>query len=261
MMDTLAALRLQIEWGADEALDAEPIDRLRPQQKHTPDVRSLPQAKPNPQSSVVAPGSPNERAARIAETATTLDELRTVIAGFDGSVLRGTATNMVFLEGDPACGLLLVGEAPNADADRAGSPFAGPVGAYLELMLRSVGLDRGSVCLAPLIPWRPPGDRPPSPAEIAMCLPFLHRMIALVAPRRIVALGPLPTRALLGATPIRRRASPVWQAAAVPGRTAAIPTLTMPSPTILLRIPTQRRSAWADLRLLRHSLADDLTQM
>jgi DNA polymerase len=260
MMDTLAALRLQIEWGADEALEAEPVDRLRPPPVYTPTARSTAHSPSVIQSPVATRALPTERAARLAEAATTLDELRAAIAGFDGSVLRGTATNMVCLEGDPACGLLLVGEAPNADADRGGSPFAGPVGAYLELMLRSVGLDRGSVCLAPLIPWRPPGDRPPSPAEIAMCLPFLHRMIALVAPRRIVALGPLPTRALLGATPIRRRAPPVWQDAAIPGRAAAIPTLTMPSPAILLRVPTQRRSAWADLRLLRHSLDIDLTQ-
>jgi DNA polymerase len=127
-------------------------------------------------------------------------------------------------------------------------------------MLRSVGLDRGTVCLAPLMPWRPPGDRPPSPVEIATCLPFLHRMIELLAPRRIVALGPLPARALLGATPMRRRASPVWQDATVPGNAVPIPALTMPSPAILLRVTTHRRSAWADLRCLRHTLDNDLTQ-
>jgi uracil-DNA glycosylase family 4 len=175
-------------------------------------------------------------------------------------VLRATATNLLFLEGDPACGLLFIGEAPNADADRSGSSFAGPVGAYLELMLRSVGINLGTICLAPLIPWRPPGDRPPSPAEIALCLPFLHRMIALLAPRRIVTLGPLPSRTLLGAPSMRRRASPIWQDAAIPGCAVPIPTLAMPSPAILLRIPTQRRNAWADLRLLRHNLDTDLTR-
>jgi DNA polymerase len=190
----------------------------------------------------------------------TLQELRTAIAGFDGFALRDTATNLVFAEGDPACGLLFVGEAPSADADRTGSPFAGPIGAYLEHMLRSIGLDRGSICLAPLIPWRPPGDRPPSQAEIATCLPFLHRLIALVAPRRIVTLGPLPVRALLGATPMRRRASAAWLDVIVPGCTAPIPMLPMPSPAILLRTPTQRRGAWADLRALRHSLDTDVTQ-
>ena len=259
-MDILTALRLQIEWGADEALEAEPVNRLRPLAVNTRSALPVVEAAPQSQSSVATRVPPAELAARAAATVTTLEGLRVAIATFDGSTLRGTATNMVFVEGDPACGLLLVGEAPNADADRAGSPFAGPVGAYLELLLRSISVTRGAICLAPLIPWRPPGDRPPSPAEIATCLPFFYRMIVLVAPRRIVALGPLPARALLGATPIRRRASPIWHAAAIPGLAAAIPTLTMPSPAMLLRVATQRRSAWADLRLLRRSLDLDLTQ-
>ena len=259
-MDTLTALRLQIEWGADEALEAEPVDRLRWLAANRRPVLPVVESLPKSQSSVAGRVAPAEIAARTAATAATLEELRAAIATFDGSTLRSTATNMIFVEGDPACGLLLVGEAPNADADRAGSAFAGPVGAYLELILRSVGLTRDAICLAPLIPWRPPGDRPPSPAEIAICLPFFYRMIVVVAPRRIVALGPLPARALLGATSIRRRASPTWHAAAVPGLTAAIPTLTMPSPAMLLRAATQRRSAWADLRLLRRSLDLDLTQ-
>lgn len=264
-MDALTALRLQIEWGANEALEAEPVDRLRP-----PAARAVSGAPASAARSAVTPqaaGSrvagreaPAERAGRAAAAATTLDELRAAIAGFDGTTLRDTATNMLFLEGDPACGLLFVGEAPNSDSDRSGSSWSGQVGSYLEQMLRSVGLGRGTICLASLIPWRPPGDRPPSPAEIATCLPFLHRTIALVAPRRIVALGPLPARALLGATPMRRRASPVWQDTTVPGIAVPIPALAMPSPAILLRVATQRRSAWADLRCLRHTLDSDLTQ-
>jgi len=277
VMDALTALRLQIEWGANEALEAEPVDRLRPTPVRPHSVGStaagrstiMPQVAATevarPEGPVTREGAtpregPAERAARAAAAATTLDELRVAIAGFDGTTLRDTATNMLFLEGDPACGLLFVGEAPNADADRSGSLFSGVVGSYLEQMLHSIGLDRSTICLAPLIPWRPPGDRPPSQVEIAICLPFLQRMIQVVAPRRIVALGPLPARALLGATPMRRRPSPVWRDAAIPGCVAPIPTLTIPSPAILLRVPTQRRNAWADLRLLRHTLDIDLTQ-
>jgi uracil-DNA glycosylase family 4 len=264
MIDALTALRLQIEWGADEALDAAPVNRLR-----SPPGRASSVAVVSPVSSATATTdvprvtsreTPAARAARVAASATTLQELHAAVAGFDGSALRDTATNLVFVEGALTSGPLFVGEVPNADADRAGSPFAGPVGAYLEQMLRSIGLDRGTISLVPLIPWRPPGDRPPSPAEIATCLPFLHRLIALLAPRRIVALGPLPARALLGAIPMRRRSPAVWQDATVPGCATPIPTLPMPSPGILLQIPTQRRNAWADLRRLRHSLDTDLTQ-
>jgi DNA polymerase len=261
MMDALTALRLQIEWGANEALEAEPVDRLRPPPVRLPSVSSASRARSAPVAPVAGREAPLERAARAAAAAKTLDELRAAIADFDGSALRDTATNLLFVEGDPASGLLFVGEAPNADSDRSGSQLAGQVGAYLERMLRSVGVERGAFSLAPLIPWRPPGDRPPSPAEIATYLPFLHRLIVLAAPRRIVALGPLPARALLGATPMRRRTSPIWQDATIPGSAAPIPTLTMPSPAILLRVPTQRRNAWADLRLLRHSLHINLTQI
>jgi len=275
MMDALTALRLQIEWGADEALEADPVDRLRPPPARAPSVASAPPARSAgitlvarthvagtqvAGTPIAGRETPAERATRAAAAATTLDELRAAIAGFDGSALRDTATNLLFLEGDPTSGLLFVGEAPNADADRSGSSFAGPIGAYLEHILNSIGLNRQAICVAPLIPWRPPGDRPPSSVEIATCLPFLHRTIALAAPHRIVALGPLPARALLGAAPMRRRASPIWQNAAIPGCVAPIPTLIMPSPAILLRVPTQRRNAWADLRLLRHSLDIDHTQ-
>jgi uracil-DNA glycosylase len=273
-MDALTALKLQIEWGTNEALEVHPFDRLRPPPAHAP---SASPARSAPLPVVAAPPvagretsamretqagreTPADRAARIAAAATTLDELRAAIAGFDGTPLRDTATNLLFLEGDPTSGLLFIAEAPNADADRSGSLFSGPVGDYLQRMLRSIGLDRGNFCLTPLIPWRPPGDRPPSQAEIATCLPFLYRTITLTAPRRIVALGPLPVRALLGATPMRRRTSPAWQAAVIPGNTMPIQTLPMPSPAILLRVTTQRRSAWADLRCLRHSLDTDLTQ-
>jgi DNA polymerase len=115
--------------------------------------------------------------------------------------------------------------------------------------------------LAPLIPWRPPGDRPPSPNEIATCLPFLHRLIVLLVPRRIVALGPLPARALLGAAPLRAQGAPAWRKAAIPGMHESVDTLLMPSPAILLRNPPQRRDAWAALRLLRRTLDTNLTSM
>jgi DNA polymerase len=277
--DALTALRLQIEWGADEALETEPVDRLRPPPARAPSAPKIVSDMEHMASTATTPSAgttgmvtsamatsgtarvaPAERAARLAAEATTLQELRAAIAAFDGIALRDTATNLVFLEGDPACGLLFVGDAPNADADRAGSPFSGPVGAYLELMLRGIGLSHDTVCLAPLLPWRPPGDRPPSANEIATCLPFLHRLIALAAPRRIVTLGPLPARALLGTAPMRRNSTPVWREMFLPGVAISIPTLSMPSVAILLRTPSQRRHAWADLRQLRHSLDTDVTQ-
>ena len=152
-----------------------------------------------------------------AAAAATLDDLRAAIAAFDGCALRDTASHLVFAEGDPSADLLLIGEPPGADEDRGGTPFAGLGGAYLDRMLASIGLERSRLMLAPLIPWRPPGDRPPSPTELAICLPFLHRLIALLGPRRIVLFGALPARALLPQTASRRRPRGAWIDAPIPG--------------------------------------------
>ena len=102
-------------------------------------------------------------------------------------------------------GLLLIGEPPGSDEDRAGTPFAGREGALLDKMLASIGLDRAGLLLAPLIPWRPPGGRTPNPGELTVCLPFLQRVVALASPRRVLLLGGLAARTLLGPAAGRRR--------------------------------------------------------
>jgi DNA polymerase len=135
-----------------------------------------------------------QRAQQAAAAATTLEELRLAVTEFDGCVLRDTASHTIFAAGDPGAGLVLIGEPPSADDDRSGMAFAGPAGEYLDRMLGAINLSRTQMLLAPLIPWRPPGDRPPSPTELAMCLPFLHRLIALAVPRRLLIMGLLSSR-------------------------------------------------------------------
>jgi uracil-DNA glycosylase family 4 len=263
-MDDLAALRLQIEWGADEALEAQPVDRLRviPPPQPSPALTPSPAERGRvgegvaPANTVRATAA--ERATQAAAGARTLAELRAAIAGFDGCALRDTASNLVFAEGDPSSGLMLIGDAPGADEDRSGMPFAGVAGAYLDRMLSSIGLARAGLLLSPLIPWRPPGDRPPSPTELTICLPFLFRLIALAAPRRLVLLGPLPVRAIL-CQPTRRRPRGAWLDVAVAGLAQALPALPTFSPGELMRNPRDRRAAWADLRLLRRTLDADIT--
>ena len=293
-MDALVALRLQIEFGADEPLEDAPVDRLRPPVPPAdaeprpptagrPAAVALPAAAPggSPAPSRAAPHAPRAEptaappltghptvgqaqaaqvAADLAAAADTLPALRAAIAGFDGCALRATAANLVFAEGDPDAGLLLIGEAPDDADDRAGRPFAGPAGAYLDKMLASIGLDRARLLLVPLVPWRPPGDRPPSPAERAACRPFLHRLIALVRPRRVVLLGPLATQDLLGSSLGRRGAREAWRPLSVPSLDP-IPALASQDPGFLRRNPgPARRRAWAELRLLRRTLDADITE-
>jgi DNA polymerase len=187
-----------------------------------------------------------------AAGADSLGELRAAVAAFDGCSLRDTASHLVFAEGDAAADLLVIGDPPSGDEDRSGTPFAGLAGAYLDRMLASIGVNRTTLLLTPLIPWRPPGDRPPSAAELTVCLPFVHRLIALVAPRRLLLLGPLPARSLLPQTTSRRRLRGAWIDTA-----DGIPALPTFSPAELMRSPKDRRAAWADLRLLRRTLDAD----
>jgi uracil-DNA glycosylase family 4 len=291
-MDALAMLRLQIEWGADEALEDAPVDRLHGPQtdrgrSEQPEAgpeqgRRLPLplregiggrgsggTHPSPQpppargGGVSALASPRgataaEHATAVAGQARTIDELRAALAAFDGCALRDTAATLVFAAGDPSADLMLIGEPPGEAEDRSGTPVAGADGVLLDRMLASAGLTRDGLLLTPLIPWRPPGGRPPNPSEIAICLPFLHRLIALAAPRRIVLAGMLTAKSLLGAT--RRRAGQAWIEMTVPGVSAPIPALVMPSPALVARTPNARRDAWAALRLLRRTLDADLAK-
>ncbi len=247
-MDALALLRLQIEWGADEALEEAPVDRLR---QAAPKPAAMP--RPAPARPVVAPAV---AATPSAAEAATLDALRAAIEAFDGCALRATASNLVFADGNPAAGLLVIGEAPADADDRSGRAFDGAAGAYLDRMLGSIGLDRDKALLTPLIPWRPPGGRPPTAQEIAACLPFLHRLIILTAPRRALLLGTLAQRTILGAAPRRRAGG--WLTATVPGRTEPLPALALPSPEQLMARPAGRREAWAGLRMLRRTLDDEI---
>jgi len=257
-MDALALLRLQIEWGADEALDDSPVDRLRPAAPPPPAVRPAPSPTPaaTPLPSTARAGAA-ERAVAAAACASTLDALRAAIAGFDGCALRDTATKPVLPTGDPDSGLLLIGDPPGAEEDRSGMPFAGPDGELLDRMLASIGLQRAQLLAAPLIPWRPPGGRPPSPGEIALCLPFLHRLIVLTAPSRLVLLGTLATRTLLPGQ--RRRPGSGWTKLALPALPAAVPTLLLPTPAALASSPGLRRDAWTELRRLRRALDGSVT--
>jgi uracil-DNA glycosylase family 4 len=271
--DAYALLCLQVEWGADEAIDLDPIDRLRPI-GGTPaaGIGSAPSpiSRPSPLSTPgvisrpfaeVSKGTPSERAFSLAAGAATLEDLRAAVADFDGCALRDTASNLVFAEGDPSSTTLLIGEPPGREEDRGGHPFAGAEGQLLDQMLESIGLNRSELMLTPLLPWRPPGGRPASAAEIAICLPFLHRLIGLLKPRPIVLFGGTAARAVMPQTQARRRNPRNWIEASIPGMSAALPVLVLPSLADMIKNPPTRRDAWAGLRLLRRTLDSQTTQM
>lgn len=252
-MDAAAALRLQVEWGADEALDELPQNRLGDRLRHA-EARSLASVpRPAPAASTPASLAPG-RARHLAEAAATLDALRAAMAGFEGCPLRSTATSLVFGDGACAAGVALVGEAPDAESDRSGQAFAGPAGRLLDAMLASIGLARGDVRLLTLVPWRPPGGRAPAEAEIAACMPFVQRHLALLGPQALALMGNLACAWVGGIEGGVRRARGRWHQVVVPGLDAPVPALAVLPLEQVLTQPAAKEAAWAELLRLRKFL-------
>jgi DNA polymerase len=150
---------------------------------------------------------------------------------------------------------MFVGEAPGGDEDRIGRPFVGRAGQLLDRMLRAIGLDRSTVYIANVVPWRPPGNRTPTPQETQACLPFIKRQIELAAPEILVCLGASSAQTLLGVKEGITRARGKWfEYRRDDGRT--MKSLAMFHPAYLLRQPGQKRLAWMDLRALARELRD-----
>jgi len=273
-----ALLEWQIAMGADEAISEVALDRLAPSAGMAVAALANPLPDPPRQAGegrvgaaylapavVAPPGALTESLAEAAQSArllaagaVTIEALGALVAGFDGCPLKRTATNTVFLDGNPAASVMIIGEAPGADEDRIGRPFVGRSGQLLDRMLLTIGLDRTSVQITNVIYWRPPGNRKPTGAEIAACLPFVLRHIALARPVVLVLAGGTAASALLplseGITRLRGR----WFDLAVPGLDMPVPTLAMFHPSFLLRAPERKRDAWRDLLALKARL-DELS--
>jgi uracil-DNA glycosylase len=187
---------------------------------------------------------------------TTLEGLRNALDAWEGCPLKATATTLVFADGNPRAAVMLVGEAPGSDEDRQGKPFVGVSGQLLDRMLHAVGLDRETVYISNIIPWRPPGNRTPTAQEVAQCLPFIRRHIELVQPRVIVLLGGVAVKALLETTAGITRIRGQWQTLALSGLPAPVPVLPTYHPAFLLRSPLQKRFAWRDMLMLKGTLDD-----
>lgn len=271
------ALRWQLEAGVDETVAAIPVNRFASREDAPPDVTGenngelpspppgdppcdgpgdMPPPLPLPAlSSALAPiDDAVGRAVALAAGAATIEDLRAALAAFDGCPLKRTATNLVFTDGNPQGAVLFVGEAPGAEEDRQGLPFVGPSGRLLDRMLASIGLDRTRVCISNTVFWRPPGNRTPTTVEMAVCMPFLERLIELMDPRVLVTLGGPAAKSVLGESAGVSKLRGRWFAYASPRLARPIPATAMFHPAYLLRTPAQKRDAWRDLLMLRRKL-------
>lgn len=268
--DWMALLDFYIEAGVDCALDEVAHNRFQEStvvkkvvvseakqvssssQFPPPVLASSSGTRSLPKLAAGAPEKAAEDARMKAQSARSLEELHAFLAAFDGCGLKFSARNLVFADGNPQARVMMVGEAPGADEDLQGKPFVGRSGMLLDRMLAAIGLDRTSAYISNIIPWRPPGNRTPTPQEIAVCKPFIMRHIELAAPKILVTLGGPATQTLLGVKEGILKTRGRWYS--YEGEKISITALAMLHPAYLLRQPLQKRFAWRDLLSLQQAL-------
>jgi uracil-DNA glycosylase len=256
-------LTFYLEAGVDCALMEEPVNRLS-----DPDIAAAPRElpafreMPPPATLPIAPAARGEpaplpeaallSAREAARTAPSLDALRALLETFDGCALKFTATRLVFADGNPQARIMFVGEAPGREEDLEGRPFVGRSGKLLDRMIAAIGLDRGNAYIANVIPWRPPGNRTPTPQETQICLPFIQRQIELVNPDVLVTLGNPSTQTLLSTREGIMKTRGRWFDYDTGSR--VIRALATFHPAYLLRSPSYKKMAWQDLRSIAKAL-------
>jgi uracil-DNA glycosylase family 4 len=261
-------LAFYLEAGVDCALTDEPVNRLaEPDVVPTTAAAAAPRETAPPRAlrempamvpaapradAAIAPDVAISSAREAARTAPSLEALRALLENFDGCALKHTATRLVFADGNPQARVMFVGEAPGRDEDIEGLPFVGRSGKLLDRMIAAIGLDRSKAYIANVIPWRPPGNRTPTPQETQICLPFIQRQIELVNPDVLVTLGNPSTQTLLSTREGIMRTRGKWFDYDTGTRTIrAIATF---HPAYLLRSPSYKRMSWQDLRAIAKAL-------
>jgi DNA polymerase len=276
--DLRAILAFYVEAGVDALVQEEPVDRFadverparlfgdasaavaKPPPASAPAGMSAPSlSRPGPVQARAAPDVPPSAEAaamaarELARSATSLEELRTLLEGFEGCGLKRTAKQLVFAAGNPQARVMFVGEAPGREEDLEGLPFVGRSGQLLDRILAAVGLDRTSAYIANVIPWRPPGNRTPTPQETEICLPFTKRQIELADPDILVCLGGPSAQTLIGIREGIKRSRGRWHAYHT--GTREIRAIATFHPAYLLRNPIEKRFVWRDFLAIKQALA------
>ena len=270
-MTSQELLRWHLDAGVDETIAAKPVNRFEslaaepapqpvPQQPGFAEAPS-PSISPSPSP---APATVSENgnedvtaAVHLAPAAETVSDLRQALESFDGCVLKKTATNLVFTDGNAEARILFIGEGPGAEEDRQGTPFVGPSGKLLDKMMASIGLDRTQALISNTVFWRPPGNRTPTAHEIAVCMPFVERLIELVDPKILVALGGPAAKSLLAQTAGVGKLRGKWFPYSTPGLARPIEATALYHPAYLLRSPGQKRATWSDWLGIKRKLEED----
>lgn len=264
--EIMVALQWYADNGVSDCLLEEPFDHTVPAETLVvmmPAAASIGRgAEHNAPSPFLGKIDAYDEAVKLAKAVNTLDELREAILGFDGIAIKKNASHMVFADGQPQAKIMIIGEAPAADDDRTGIPFSGESGKLLDKILACIGLSRSAdelekaAYLTNILNWRPPGNRPPNPAEIEISLPFIERHIQLVKPDILILFGSTVAKSLLNNTQSISRLRGSWhdytcQTDALGAGGSSIPTLATYHPQQLLTTPLQKKSVWEDMLRLQ----------
>lgn len=263
VMPLVDLLAFYAEAGVDDAIEEHGVDRFAAppasvtqpaREASAPTAVAAPPSIAQPTKAVVPEEGQAAIARDLAAKAQTLDELRSIMHAFEGCNLRLTAKQLVFAHGNPQADLMLVGEAPGRDEDIEGLPFVGRSGQLLDRILAAIGRDRTSAYIANVIPWRPPGNRTPTPIETEICRPFIERQIELVNPKVLVTLGSPSAKTILRTTEAITRLRGNWRLHVTPSG-VGIPTMPTLHPAYLLRTPAHKKFAWRDFLAVKARLA------
>lgn len=278
MDDPRQILQWYLDAGVDEAVGETPIDRyglaakaelerarkaeevLKASHDEMDEKRERSGAKrdaagPTPvRPSSEASDDQVKSAVELAQGAKSVEALRAALDGFDGCPLKKTATNLVFGDGNPEAKIVFIGEAPGADEDRQGVPFVGESGKLLDKMLGSIGLDRSNVFISNTVYWRPPGNRTPNAGEIAVCLPFVERLIELIDPQVVITVGGAATHSLLAQQGSVSKLVGRWFTFETPRMSHPIAASAIYHPSYLLSSPAMKRQTWQNLLEIRRKL-------
>lgn len=254
-VDRIAAFAEQQAARAAQMRDRAPVQAPADTGRRTNEPSATPvQRSSAPAAAVAIPDAEAVAAARLAaESAGSLEALKAALEGFSGCNLKNGARSTVFGAGNPASGIMVIGPMPTADDDRDGMPFAGRQGQLLDRMLLSIGLSRESVYLSNVVPWRPPGNRPPSPAEIEICRPFIERQIALAKPQHLLLLGNFTVRFFFGGDGTIFSMRGEWRDIVLNG--FSVKALASLHPQDLLTAPANKALAWQDLLAFQKGLS------
>jgi uracil-DNA glycosylase len=231
---TLALLEFYALSGVDSLIEEEFYDYVAEPVKASPQKQAviLP---------FTAPVQVASNAADIVREANSLDELKAMLLAFEGCYLKKMANKTIFGMGNPQASIMVIGDAPDADEDREGTPFAGEAGELFTKMMRAININREDIYITPFIPWRPPGNKVATVQEIAVCLPFLKRQIELVKPQFLLIFGTSASNSLLGTS------DPILKTRGKWAEYEGVKALATITPATLLKQPLQKKLVWADL--------------